>query len=480
MKPHFLAVVAALVVSGCSLAPHYSVPTTVEPTVAFKESPDWKMATPDTFMPGDWWTLFKDEELNRLEGQVTTSNQDVKAALARLDQARALMDASRASFFPTFSANVGSTENRYSQNRPYFPTASSTSPYFHDTQAGAGVSYELDLWGRVRNAAQASQAAAEAVGADAAVMELGVRSTLAMDYFTLRAYDAEQVLMNEAADTAEQNLALMQKLVEGGAASASDLAVAQQQLGLLKTQASDLRLKRAQTEHAIAVLVGAAPGSFAVAPVQSSNTMLPTLAGLLPSQLLERRPDVAASERRMAASNASIGVARAAFFPTFTLNGSAGYETTNLSKWFSAPSLFWSVGPNMALSLFDGGLRQALTDQAKASYEEQVANYRNTVLHALQEVEDQLAARRQLEQEFGSTSSVASAAGEFQHQAELRFKGGTASYFEVLQAKEAAIQSQINLETVRLQRLNAQVLLIKALGGGWAAGDTHQQAVSEK
>jgi NodT family efflux transporter outer membrane factor (OMF) lipoprotein len=475
MKRRILALLAALVVSGCSLAPTYRVADSVEPTAQFKESSDWKPATPNTLLPGQWWTVFNDAELNRLQNLVITSNQDLHASLARLDQAKALMDASRASFFPSFTAQAGSTENRYSQNRPYFPTSTATSPYFHDTQAGLGVSYELDLWGRVRNAAQASSAAAEAVSAEAAVMELGIRSTLAMDYFTLRAYDAEQMLMDSAVEWGQQNLNLMQKLVEGGAASASDLALAQQQLGALKTQAADLKLKRAQTEHAIAVLVGASPSAFTLAPVTAHETDLPNLQGVLPSTLLERRPDVAAAERRMASANASIGVARAAFFPTFSLNGSAGYETTSISRWFSAPSLFWSVGPGAALSLFDGGLRQAITDQAKASYEEQVANYRNTVLHALQEVEDQLAARRQLELEYQATASSAKAATEFQHQAQLRYEGGAASYFEVVQSRLSSIQNQINLETVRLQRQNAQITLIKALGGGWQASFTATQ-----
>jgi NodT family efflux transporter outer membrane factor (OMF) lipoprotein len=299
-----------------------------------------------------------------------------------------------------------------------------------------------------------------------------------MDYFTLRAYDAELVLMQRAVDSTHENLELMQKLFEGGVASASDLALAEQQWQGNKSQLADLQLKRSQTEHAIAVLVGAAPSSFSVAPSKNNEIALPEIQGVLPSTLLERRPDVAGSERRMAAANASIGVARAAFFPTFSLNGNAGYETTSIAKWFSAPSLFWSVGPSAALSLFDGGLRQALSDQSRAAYEEQVANYRNTVLHALQETEDALAARRQLEQEFQATQGAFKAASEFHHQAQLRYHGGAASYFEVVNARLTMIQSEINLETVRLQRLNAQVLLIKALGGNWQAANAQRDQVS--
>lgn len=468
MSPRLCTVlVASLVTTSCSLAPTYQVPETIEGVKAFKESADWKEASPQALLPGEWWTVFKDEELNRLQQQATASNQDMKGALARLDQAHALMDASRASFFPSFTASAGNSENRYSQNRPYFPTGAGVSPYFHDTQASAGVSYELDLWGRVRNSAQAAEASLQAASADVAVMELGIRSTLTMDYFALRATDTEVTLLTHALASTRKNLDLMQNLMKGGAASAADVALAEQQWQGSKTQLADMQLKRSQIEHAIAVLVGATPSGFSIAQVESRETTLPEIPGVLPSRLLERRPDVAASERRMAAANSSIGVARAAFFPTFSLNGNAGYETTSISKWFSAPSLFWSVGPNAAVSLFDGGLRQAVTDQSRAVYQEQVANYRNTVLHALQETEDALAGRRQLEQEFQSTQGAFRASSEIHHQAQLRYEAGLASEFDVVQARLAMIQSQINLETVRLARLNAQVLLVKALGGSW-------------
>jgi NodT family efflux transporter outer membrane factor (OMF) lipoprotein len=414
--------------------------------------------------------------LEGIETQVADANQDLKAAYARLQQARAATRIARADLFPTLSVGSSATRSRTSVNSPKFPPGA--APVGNNFDLEADLSYEIDVWGRVRNAVASARASQQASSADLATLNLAIRAELATDYFTLRSEDTQQQLLDKTVYDYAKALQLTQNLYNGGAAALTDVAQAQAQLQTAQTQAADIRLQRAQTEHAIAVLLGQNPSVFhmdanpyiiAVAP--------PPLDPGLPSTLLERRPDVAAAERRTAAANAQIGVARAAYFPVFSLSSAAGFDSTSASNWLSAPSRLWSLGPLAGvLTVFDAGRHQAQTAQAKAVYDEQVADYRNIVLIAYQEVEDNLAALRQLQQEnLSETAAVASTATALQ-QAQYRYKAGLVTYLEVSTAENAYLQAQIANVTIQLRRMNASVLLVKALGGGWQRPDLETAA----
>ena len=459
----------ALMLGACSLAPTYQVPDSAPAPQSFKESQGWKMAAPsDSASRGAWWEQFQDPTLNVLEAKVGAANQNLKAALARLDQAQAAVGVARSYYFPTVTANATSINQRVSTKKPFYFAA--FDPKYQDNLLGLNVSYEFDVWGRIRNAVAASDALAVASAADLATLELSMRAELAKDYFALRSYDAEQGVLDRAVESYRTLYELTQQLFEGGGASATDVALAKVQWQNATTQATDNRLKRSQMEHAIAVLTGESASTFSL-PAQREFTALPPALALgIPSALLERRPDIAAAERRVAAANAEIGVARAAFFPVFGLNAAGGFESGNEASWLTAPSRYWAMGPTAALTVFDAGRRQAVTDQAHAAFDEAAANYRQTVLQAFQEVEDNLAALRDLEQEFQSASGANQAAGEALNQANFRYQGGIASYLEVMTAQNQALQSEFAVTDLRARRLMASVQLVKALGGGWQAG----------
>jgi NodT family efflux transporter outer membrane factor (OMF) lipoprotein len=456
-----------LVLGGCSLSPHYARPAMPQPPAAFKESGDWQLANPaDTLPRGAWWTMFQDSELNELEAQVSASNQSLKASLARLEQARAQTRAARASWFPTLTADVEATRARTSMNVPsYVPGRSATGNLF---TASGDLSYELDLFGRVRNTVANARYAEQASAGDVAALDLSVHAELANDYFTLRGLDVEQQLLDQTVSDYARALQLNKNLYEGGAAPISDVQQAEALLELARTQAEDTRLHRAQTEHAIAVLVGQEASGFTL-PARATDTLagLPQLDPGMPSQLLERRPDVAAAERRVAAANASIGVARAAYFPSFNLFASGGLQSSQSANWMRAPSQFWSIGPQALLTVFDGGLHRAQSAQAHAAYDEQVANYRGTVLTAYQDVEDNLAALRQLQLESVSQAAPVTATQGAADQANLRYKGGIVTYLEVVTTENAALQARLSAVDIEIRRANSTVLLIKALGGDW-------------
>ncbi len=458
----------ALLLGACSLAPTYQVPEMASPPPAFKENADWKLAAPADNAPrGPWWEQFHDEVLNALESKVGEANQNLKAALARLDQAHATARATRSDLFPTISANASSLNERISTNKPfYFP---GFDPKYRDNLLGVDVSYEFDVWGRIRNAVTASNALAVASAADLATLDLSTRAELAKDYFALRGYDAEQGLLDKTVEAYRALLDLTQKLYQGGGASVTDVALAQFQLQNAVTLATDTRLKRSQMEHAIAVLIGEPASTFSLSPQGEFKVLPPPLAPGLPSALLERRPDIAGAERRVAAANAEIGVARAAFFPVFGLDAMGGLESTTMPRWISAPSRYWSLGPSASLTLFDAGRRQAVTDEAHAAYDEAAANYRQTVLVAYQEVEDNLAALRDLEREFQSASAAGAAAQDALNQANYRYQGGIASYLEVITAQNVALQSEFSVTDLQVRRMMASVQLVKALGGSWQA-----------
>jgi NodT family efflux transporter outer membrane factor (OMF) lipoprotein len=464
--PALLCLAAAI--TACSFAPPYKVPESPSPPAAYQESGDWKQAEPaDSQLRGSWWNIFNDSDLDALESQAADANQDLKAAYARLQQARAATRIARADLFPTLGIGASATRSRTSVNSPKFPVGA--EPVGNNFDLEADLSYEIDLWGRVRNAVAAAKAGSQASAADLGAVNLAVHAELATDYFSLRSQDTQQQLLDQTVQDYTKALDLTRNLYNGGAAALTDVAQAQAQLETARTQAADIRLQRVQTEHAIAVLLGRNPSAFRVAAHPLSDTAAPPeIDPGLPSALLERRPDVAAAERRTAAANAQIGVARAAYFPVFSLGAAAGFDSTSASNWLTAPSRLWSLGPAAGvLTIFDAGRHQAQTAQARAVYDEQVADYRNTVLNAYREVEDNLAALRQLQLESVSEAAAVQATATALQQAQYRYKAGLVTYLEVSTAENTSLQAQLANVSIQLRRLSASVLLVKALGGGW-------------
>src|ERR1700730_13268688 len=461
-----LLLVSAL--TACSFAPVYKTPDSVPAASAYKEeSGDWKPAQPqDNQNRGAWWTQFQDPQLDALEAKVSEANQDLRAAFARLQQSRAATRITRADLFPTLSAGASATRSRTSVNSPAHVPG--RNPNYNNFDLEADLSYEFDVWGRVRNAVTSAKASQQASAADLAAVDLSIHAQLAADYFALRAEVAQQVLLDKTVEDYALSLQLTQNLYKGGGAAIADVAQAQAQLETARTQAADIRLQRAQSEHAIAVLLGENPSAFHAEPTPLPQELAPPpIDPGLPSSLLERRPDVAAAERRVAAANAAIGVARAAYFPVFSLLGTAGVESSAASNWISAPSRFWSVGPQALMTLFDGGLHAAQSAAAHAAYDEQVANYRGAVLAAFQDVEDNLAALRQLQRESVSQAAAVTATQGALDQANLRYQGGLVTYLEVVSSENAALAARLTAIDISIRRTNATVLLVRALGGDW-------------
>jgi NodT family efflux transporter outer membrane factor (OMF) lipoprotein len=469
MKGSTWSVIVPLVatLAACSFAPTYRTPDSPPPAPVYQEAGDWQQAGPlDNQARGAWWILFQDPQLDALEAKVGSANQNLKAAFARLQQARAATRIARADLFPTLSLGASATRARTSAYSPRFPTRQEQTLNNFDLEAD--VSYEMDLWGRVRNTVNAAKASQQASAADLASLDLALHAELATDYYTLRSQDAEQVLLEKTVENYSESLELTQRLYRGGAAAVADVDQAQAQLETARTQAADIALQRAQTEHAIAVLIGESPTGFHLDsnPLPTDSAPPPIDPGL-PSTLLERRPDVAAAERRVAAANAQIGVARAAYFPVFSLAAVTGFDSTNASTWFNAPSRIWAVGPQGVLTVFDAGRHRAQAAQAHAQYDEQVADYRNAVLTAYQEVEDNLAALHRLEQESVSESAAVTATAKALQQAEYRYRAGLVTYLEVATTETTALQAQLSRVNILNRRMDASVLLVKALGGGW-------------
>lgn len=467
MKRQLVVPVLAMgALAGCSLAPPYQPPRT-DPPPAYVEAGDWQPARPAELEPrGPWWQLFADSELNSLEEQLPAANQDLAAALARLEQARAAVRFVRSGYFPTVSAAAGASRERTSVNSPQYSLSKPSTQ--NNLVLESDVSYEFDVFGRVHNSVAAARANAQASAADVNALELSLQAELAMDYFTLRNQDTRQALLDETVGAYERALELNQNLYDGGAAPLTDVAQARAQLETARTQAEDIHLQRAQTLHAIAVLTGQGPSSFRVQPAPlSPEEGPPPIAAGLPSTLLERRPDVAAAERRVAASNASIGVARAAYFPQFSLTAALGLESTSGAALFEGPSRLWALGPTALVTLFDSGKRRAETDSARAVYDEQAANYRQTVLTAYREVEDSLASLAHLQREAKSESAAVEAAATELDQARDRYAAGITTYLEVVIAENALLSAQLTAADIQARRLNSAVLLAKALGGGW-------------
>jgi NodT family efflux transporter outer membrane factor (OMF) lipoprotein len=473
------ATLACLVLfAGCSFAPKYAKPAVPTP-VAFKElTPEqsketdgWKTAEPkDDMIRGQWWEIFHEPELNAFEGQVVVSNQTVAAALANFLAARAVVKQSRSQYFPTVSANPSVTRSR--QSSLSSPPTSST---FTEYSLPFDASWELDFWGRIRNTVKANSLEAQATLADLENVRLTVQAEVAVDYFQLRVLDAQKQLLDATVLAYQESLKVTQAQYDAGLASGQDVAQAETQLNTTLAQDTDLGIQRALLEHAIAMLLGQPASSFSIAtdPLVAKPVAIPFG---LPSQLLERRPDVAAAERRVAEANAQIGVARAAYFPTITLSGSAGYQSTSVENLFSGPGLVWSVGASLAQTLFDAGLRKAVTEQARAKYQGTVANYRQTVLTAFQEVEDNLSTLRILSQELQQQNAAVESSQRYLTLADARYQSGLDIYLDVIAAQTALLSNQRTALNLRMQQLTASVQLIKALGGGW--DDSHETAAA--
>jgi NodT family efflux transporter outer membrane factor (OMF) lipoprotein len=459
--------------AGCTVGPKYIKPTVPmtgtykeEAPVSFKESDQWQPARPgDQTSRGNWWEIFGDPELNKLEEQVAGFNQSLKVAEARSREARAVIRFNRASQFPTISTAPSAS---YVKSSDFSPNFSSKIP-----QASKGdfvlpfdLSYELDLWGRVRRSVAAAREEAQATAADYETAKLSLEAELAMDYFELRSADGQKQLLDDTVKAYTDNVQLTVGRFKGGVAPKADVAQAQTQLDSTRVQDTDVTVQRAQFEHAIAILIGKAPAEFSLATVPLNYQPPSTPIGL-PSELLQRRPDIAAAERRVAEANQQIGISRAAYFPTVTLGGTAGFAGSQVSNWFGWPSGFWAVGPALAETLFDAGRRRASSESARANYDAAVAAYRQTSLTAFQEVEDNIAALRILENETQQQQQAVASSQESLQLSTNRYKGGVDTYLQVITAQTIELANERNAIDILRRRLDGSVLLVKALGGGW-------------
>jgi NodT family efflux transporter outer membrane factor (OMF) lipoprotein len=438
---------------------------------AYKENANWQVAQPaDAVQRGEWWKIFGDAELNTLELQVAANNQDLKAADARFREARALIRFNHASLFPTVGTAPFAGGLRESTNRPYFSTTASRGNGVGDIQLPIDLNYEIDVWGRVRRTVSAAREEAQASAGDRQTVLLSLQAELAVDYFEARSADAQEKLLNDTVQSYEEAFRITTNRFEGGVAPKSDVDQAQTQLEAAKVQARDITLQRAQFEHAIAVLLGEPPASFTLtgAPLDARPPVIPPG---LPSELLERRPDIASAERRVAEANDRIGIARAAFYPTISLSGSIGVESTSFANLFDPASLLWAIGPTLSQTIFDAGRRAAVSEQANASYDETVANYRQTTLTAFQQVEDNLIALRVLQQESENQHQATLAAQSAEQIFNNRYVGGLDTYLQVVTAQTTALTNERNDIDIMRRQMDASVLLIKALGGGWNVTD---------
>ena len=456
-----------VLLAGCSVGPNYVRPTTPAPA-AYKELGQWKPAEPrDDLARGPWWDRYGDAELSRLEQEVTAGNQDLVASEARFRQARALVANARADWWPTVTIGVSATRARQSANLgTSFASGRTTNEFAMPIEA----SWELDVWGRIRRNVESSRASAQASVADVEATRLSLQAAVASDYFQLRALDAQRKLFDETVSDFERSLTLTQRRYAQGVASGADVAEAETLLESARAQAVDLGLARAQLEHAIATLVGKPAGDFslAAAPLDATPPEIP--AGV-PSELLERRPDVAVAERDAAAANAQIGVAEAAYFPTISLGASGGFTSSHVDDWLTWPSRVWSLGPSATETVFDGGKRRSLTAEARAAYDERVAAYRKSVLAAFQNVEDELAAVRLLEDEGRRQANAVAAALRAVRIATDQYKAGTVSYLDVVTVQATALANQRTAVDILGRRTVASVLLVESLGGGWSTDE---------
>ncbi len=450
-----------------------TVPTYQAPDAyvdAYKEAdPNWHPANPaDATLRGDWWTLFNDPILSGLETKAALQNQSLKSYAARFDEARAQIGINNSARLPTIGTAPIVQGVRYSAGRPYFNSANlDASPSgVPDIVLPLTISYEFDFWGRVRRTVNVAREEAQATAADLATAQLSVQSELATDYFELRTDDAQVKLLGDTVKDYQEALRITTNRFEGGISNEADVFQATTQLQAAIVQLSDIAIQRAQYEHAIAILIGQPPNSFSL-PATQLAVQPPPIPPSLPSQLLERRPDIAAAERRTAEANQRIGIARAAFFPAVGFSGSGGFENGALASFFSASNIVYAVGPTLNYNLFDNGLRRSQSAQAIAGFEQTSADYRQTVLTAFQQVEDNLAALRILAQEADQQHQATEAAQGAQKIFDNRYVGGLDTYLQVVTAQNTALANERNDIDIMRRRMDASVLLVKALGGGW-------------
>jgi NodT family efflux transporter outer membrane factor (OMF) lipoprotein len=461
-----ILLVILVVISGCSVGPDYKRPDAPVPS-SFKELKGWREALPrDQEIRTKWWEAFDDSILNSLEEQVNVSNQSIALVESQYRQSQALAQLARANYFPTVNAGAA-----YTHSLP--AGGGGTNNAVDQHQVSLNAAWEVDLWGKVRRQVESSKASSEASFADLQAMRLSMQTELALNYFQLRILDAQKKNLEEAVAAYLKALELTQNRYKAGVAAKADVAAAQTQLESAKAQAIDVGIQRAQLEHAIAILIGQPPADFSLTPVIFVQLQI-KIPVAIPSDLLERRPDIASAERKMAAANAQIGVAKAAYYPTLSLSGSLGYASTELASLFTSPSFFWALGPTaLSATLFDGGARKAQTEQAMAAYDGTVAFYRQTVLAGFQDVEDNLAALRILDEEAQSQELAVKSARESVILTTNQYKAGIVSYLNVVTVQTIALTNERSAINISGQRLNAAVLLVKALGGGWSALEAH-------
>ncbi|MHB8303057.1 MAG: efflux transporter outer membrane subunit [Acidobacteriaceae bacterium] len=452
-------------ICGCSVGPKYHRPPA--PTAPqFKQVAGWRPAQPqDRIRRGQWWEMYGDRDLDALEQKVEISNQSLKVALNNYTQARAEVQYQRANYFPFLNASAAATRQRGSENRTFYFASKNE---FNDFNLPLDVSWEPDVWGRIRHTVQLARANAQSSAADVENVRLSVQAELALDYFEMRGLDHDKKILDDTVDAYRHSKKLTVERYRVGLNSALDVAQAETQLETAKAQDQDVTIGRAQFEDAIAVLVGEAPANLTISQRVVAANPFVVPAGL-PSQLLERRPDIAAVERQMDAANAQIGIARSAYYPTFIISGQGGFESSQPGNWFAGPSSFWAMGASAFLPLVDWGQRHALNTEAHANYDATVANYRQTVLSAYQEVEDNLVALRVLQSEAATQHRAVESAQHQEAIAMSRYRSGLADYLTVIVAQSIDLSNQLTEAGIQTRRMAASVLLIKALGGGWNA-----------
>jgi NodT family efflux transporter outer membrane factor (OMF) lipoprotein len=464
---------ACLLVAGCNLAPDYKVPETPQPT-AFKETGPWVQSTPVSELPRQaWWTLYGDATLNGLEDRIETANPTLAQAVARYDAARGYLEQAQSPLLPTLSIGGHADTDKQSANRPL--RSASQPNYYGDDMAAAGVSWDIDLWGKVRNEIAAGKAQAQASFADLQGVRLSLQAELADNYVQLRGQDDEARLLRDAITIYGKALDLTNARHDKGIASGLDVGRAQAQFSDAQAQLSDVLARRALLEHAIAALVGEPASSFSIAP-QLAAVKLPNVPTGLPSTLLQRRPDIASAERTVAATNAGIGVARAAFYPDISLSALAGFQNTGNDALFIAPNAFWALGPTMAMTLFDNGQHEGELAVAKAANASAAAAYRGTVLNAFKEVEDNLALLNRLAEAASSRDTSVKAATHTQDLALALYRNGALGYLDVVVAQTTALSAEQQALDIQTRRLQASVALVRALGGGWQASQLPDMA----
>lgn len=465
---------AVLLLTGCMVGPKYKQPAAIT-APAFKEAPEasgndgWKPGAPaDLTAKGDWWSMYQDPQLDALEAQVNDANQTLKVAEDHFRSARASVGVARSKEAPTVGTGVSVGTVRESANEPYFLTNLANNGS-GDFSLPIDLNYEIDLWGRIRRGVTYAREQAQASAADMENVRLSLHAEVAMDYFGLRSVDGQEKLLDDTIKVYEEALQLTKDRFDGGLAVSSDVTQAQTQLEQARVQRTDAEVQRTQLEHAVAVLIGKPPAVVTIprSPINIEAPEVPGIPNILPSELLERRPDIAAAERRMAAANEQIGIAKAAYYPTLSLSGLVGVEGTSALNWFTWPSRLWAVGPSVSETLFDGGRRHSVSEQARANYDSTVAAYRQTTLQGFQQVEDNLAALRILQIEEAQQHRATDAALKSLDTFEARYEGGLELYLQVVASQATALANQRNDINLMQRQLDASVLLIKALGGGW-------------